>query len=364
METQTARGVTSLPLMYRIKRIPDLAFPGKAKIKLITNYSYASQLDNSQSKLEVRLNGKAIASFALDKPEGETNASRAIEFPVEDFFSYNELEYQFFTYPPKKNACEFVTDAQIWGTVHNTSRFEFTNEKRSSLPDAGLLNDGGFPFSEVADFSETAIVMPASPNTAEQNTLLQLMLRLGKEAAFSGKKLPVVVTPEGLTAELKSNKHIIVIGQSAVNALKGDIKSKVQLVLEGKTADFSEQEKTLATLSHDSNQGVVEEVLSPWNEKRVVLLAYGETPTAQQNVADLFKKDGSFQAIQEGNITVINSAGEVRSLTALKRGDARLVYSQQKEGMHLPSWVVFTLGFLGLVGLFTILGSLFAGRKK
>jgi cellulose synthase operon protein B len=360
--TQTSRGVTALPIFYKVKRMPDLAFAPNSKVKLTTQYSYASQLDASQSKLEVKLNGKSLGSVPLKNPAGETNAAFTIEVPSNDFFTYNDLEYQFFVYPEKMDLCKFVTDAHIWGTVHNTSKVDFSSDIRSSLPDAGLINDAGFPFTEVADMSQAAVVMPASPSASEQNTLLQLMMRLGKETPFSHGKGLVVVKPSELNGDLKSNRHLIVIGSSAVDALGSDVKgkSKYNLVKEGKTANLSETETSLATLSYNPSQGVLEEMLSPYNNKKVMLLAYGDTATGQDNVSALFAKDETFQAIGEGNLVVVNDGGQPKSVIALKRGDAQYVYDDKKAGFDMPVWGIVVLSFFALLGLFSLLTNLFS----
>lgn len=364
LPTLSTRGVTALPLHYVLKRMPDLYFPSKAKVKLTTHYSYASQLDGQMSKLEVKLNGKTVSSVPLSNPNGATNATQTIEIPAEDFLTYNDLDYQFYTFPEKMDLCRFVTDVHIWGTLHSSTEVEFPAEVKTPLPDVGLINDGGFPFTEVPDFSELAIVMPANPTAAEQNTLVQVMTRLGRAVPYKGRQLPEVVTAKSLSGDIKNNRHLIVVGKNALKELGIEDKSKYQLVIKNRLAYLSPTEKSLTTIQHDDNQGVLEEALSPYNDQRVMLLAYGENETAQQRVADLLASDKAFAAVGVGNLAVINADLQPQTVVAMKRGDARLMVDRNKQPNALPTWLVYVGGFLALLGLMNVLGALFRPRRR
>lgn len=368
LNTQTTRGFAAPTLHYMLRRMPDLYMNAGSKVRLTTQYSYASQLDVEQSTLEVRLNGKSVASVPLDKVEGETNASLAVDIPAEDFFTYNDLEYQFFLYPEKFDKCRFVTDAHIWGTVHNTSVVDVPARVQAALPDVGLINDGGFPFSLVPDLSEVTFVLSSTPTPAEQDTLLQMATRFGQVAPSTASKAPSVVMASQLDgSDAAKNDHLIVIGQTALQELGDKVSSKYQLVVENRTAELSEREQALTRISHNPNQGILEERLSPFNKNRVVLLAYGETEQAQREVANAFKRESVFSSIQEGNIAVIQN-GQVQSLIALKEGEARLMnqQGQQQQGggftANWPGWANWVLWILAALGVLALLKVLFGRR--
>ena len=80
------------------------------------------------SRLEIRLNGKAIDDIHLKEPGGETLVTHDTLIPAEEFHNYNEISYQFHLYPEKYDKCRFVTDAHLWGTIHNTSAVEVPAE--------------------------------------------------------------------------------------------------------------------------------------------------------------------------------------------------------------------------------------------
>ena len=103
----------------------------------------------------------------------------------------------------------------------------------------------------------------------------------------------------------------------------------------------------------------MEELISPWNEKRVVLLLSGESETALKRVSQLFKWDDWFYGLQPGNLAVVNADGS-KSLILLEHGEAKFFFSPDlREGFSLPAWVWIMLSFFTVVGLFSILRFLF-----
>jgi hypothetical protein len=360
LKTQTARGITALPIFYQLKLMPDISLPGKQKVKLHTVYSYASQLDVTQSKLEVLLNGKAIKSVPLDDKNGKSLADLTLEIPTEEFHTFNDLEYRFHVYPEKYDLCRFVTDVHIWGTVHNTSFVEFPGEIKAPLPDVGLINDGGYPFTAYQDMSRTAIVLPDVTNRTDLEAMLQFVTRMGRESASRKGIELAAYHASSLPDAVKKDHNLVIIGQRSQNKLFAELKDKAALLTEGTWNTLQEDQKNrMAQLSYTPGQGIVEELLSPWNENRVALLLTGESDTALVRDAQLFEKDVWFKAINQGNLTVVNDTGP-KSAILLSKGEARFFYAQdQRSGFQIPGWGWIAIGFFSLLGVISVLRFLF-----
>jgi hypothetical protein len=362
LDTQTTRGITGLPLFYSMKVMPDLYLPGHQKVKLHTVYSYASQLDASQSKLEVLLNGKAIKSVPLDDQAGKSLAELTVEIPTEEVHTFNDLEYRFHLYPEKYDMCRFVTDVHIWGTVHNTSWLELPGEIKSALPDVGLVNDAGFPFTGYQDLSHFGFALPDTLNRTDLEAMLQAASRLGRESqSQKGIELTahhVSTVPDN---ERKEN-HWIVIGRRGANKWLDEVKGKASLLMENGWNNLQEEQKNrIAQINYAPGQGVVEELLSPWNDNRVLLLLTGENESAIVHDAQLFQNQAWFAAIKMGNIAVVNDDGP-KSLLLLKKREARYVLAQdQRAEGGLPGWAWLPIGALSLIGLLAI-GRFLFGR--
>ncbi|MEM0950955.1 MAG: cellulose biosynthesis cyclic di-GMP-binding regulatory protein BcsB [Cyanobacteria bacterium P01_H01_bin.74] len=358
LKTQTSRGITALPIFYTLKLMPDILLKDRSTVKIKTRYSYASQLDVEQSKLEVLLNGNAIKSIPLDDKQGKTLAEAEIEIPTEAFSTYNQLEYRFHIYPEKYDMCRFVTDVHLWGTIHNTSSIDYPGEVKTPLPNLGLMNDGGYPFTAYQDLSKTSVVLPDNYTATDLNAMLQLLTRFGRESrSLKGIELTAYKASE-LPEDHKTGNNLIVIGATGQNTLLEDLNDKSVLL----TAPNSEQtqlktadQEKLAELQYQPGQGVIEELLSPWNENRVVLLLTGVNAPAIQQTAALFERDAWFKEIQEGNLMVVNANGP-KSTIIMKKGEARFFYEQdQRDGFKMPIWGWITLGFFAFLGVLSIL---------
>lgn len=360
LPTQTTRGITALPIFYKIKVMPDLFLPGKTMVKLHTKYSYASQLDASQSKLEVLLNGKAIKSVPLDDKNGKSLADLTVDIPAEEFHTYNDLEYRFHLYPEKYDMCRFVTDVHIWGTIHNTSSIELPGEIKAPLPDVGLINDGGYPFTAYQDMSKTGLVLPDSISRTDLDAMLQLLTRLGR-TSLSHKGIELTANHAGsLPDDVKKDRNLIVIGQRDHNKLFSDLKDKASLLVDGSWNTLQEDQKAkVAQLNYTPGQGIVEEMLSPWNGNRVALLVTGQNDTALVRDAQLFQNDAWYSAIKQGNLTVVNDNGP-QSLVLLKKGEAKFFYAQdQHGGFQMPTWGWIAVSFFAILGVISVLRFMF-----
>lgn len=364
LDTQTSRGITALPIFYSMKVMPDLYLPGRQKAKLHTVYSYASQLDASQSKLEVLLNGKAIKSVPLDDKAGKSLAEFTVDIPTEEVHTFNDLEYRFHVYPEKYDMCRFVTDVHIWGTIHNTTRIEVPGEIKSPLPDVGLINDAGFPLTGYQDLSHLGVALPEDTGRTDLEAMLQILTRLGRESA-SHKGIELTAHHAGSVPdnERKEN-HWILIGQHEHNGLLKDMKGKSTLLMEGQWNNLQEQQKNrIAQINYAPGQGIIEEVLSPWNENRVVLMLTGQNDSAIIHDAQLFQNDAWFSAIKPGNITVVNNEGP-QSLLLLEKGRARFVHPGELQGGGSPlgplgGWLWIPVGILSIIGVVAIFRFLF-----
>jgi len=360
LQTQTTRGITALPIFYKVKMMPDLFLPGKTKVKLHTKYSYASQLDASQSKLEVLLNGKAIKSVPLDDKAGKSLADLTVEIPSEEFHTFNDLEYRFHLYPEKYDMCRFVTDIHIWGTIHNTSSIDLPGEIKAPLPDVGLINDGGYPFTAYQDMSKLGLVLPDSVSRTDLEAMLQLLTRLGRNS-LSHKGIELSANhASSLPDDIKKDRNLILIGQRDKNKLLGEVKDKASLLVDGSWNTLQEDQKAkVAQINYVPGQGIVEELLSPWNGNRVALLVTGQNDTALVRDAQLFENDTWYTAIKQGNLTVINDNGP-QSLVLLKKGEARFFSAQdQHSGFQMPSWGWIAVSFFALLGVISVLRFMF-----
>jgi hypothetical protein len=339
--------------------MPDLFLPGQTKVKIKTVYSYSSQLDATQSKLEVLLNGKPLKSIALDDKNGKNLAETIIEAPSEEVHTFNDLEFKYHLFPEKYDLCHFVTDVHIWGTIHSSTKVEVPGEIKTPLPDLGLINDAGFPFTAYQDFTEVGLVMPDKPAPLDMETMLQILTRLGRVSSSKAGINLVAYHATSVPDEVKKKDHLIIIGSEEGNTFLKELQSKTHLLISGAYTSLKGVNEKLAELHYSVSQGVLEQMLSPWNNKRVLMLASGKSEEAFKHLGQLFEDDKLFGKIQPGNILVVDDQGP-RSLTVLEKGKAIFaIDSDLDAGNSIPQWAWILGAFFAVLGLLTTLRFLF-----
>ena len=76
------------------------------------------------------------------------------------------------------------------------------------MPNLGVFRDAGFPFTRMADLSETAVVMPDAPSAAEITTYLEILGRMGASTGYPATGVQVVT---GSAVESASDKDLLLI---------------------------------------------------------------------------------------------------------------------------------------------------------
>ena len=112
---------------------------------------------------------------------------------------------------------------------------------------------------------------PDAPSDAELNVMLQSLTRLGRVSQSKrGVRLTAhhaATVPDG---EKKEN-HLILIGLKDSNKLFGEFDGRFNLLMSGNTADLRGTNEKLAEFRYGPEQGIMEEIISPWNASRVAL---------------------------------------------------------------------------------------------
>lgn len=362
IDSVTTRGVTSVPIKYYLKIMPDMSMPPRNFVKMNVVYSYAAHLDPSQSKLEVILNGISLHSARLTNPDGENLKTLELEIPTERMKIYNELEFKFHLFPFKYDICRFTTDEHIWGTIHNTTGLSLPAIIRTVIPDVGLINDGGYPFTAYPDLQDDVFVLANDFNGYDVYAMLWVTARLAKMTSPTPSVNVSVVRYNNLSGAIKGSKNLIVIGTRDRNKYIKDASTELGLIYDEGGFKLLQKAgaKELAKLKDIPEMGIVEQMLNPSNDKRVVMFLYGNDNKGLQNAVSLFSDDKKFQDIQRGNIVAV-TADSVQSLMTLSKEQARQLFGEQvkRSAATFDFWWNIIKTFLIIVGILAILRILF-----
>lgn len=350
----TIRGIFAAPVEFSFRALPDDLMPKTGKMTL--NFAYGSGLNNNLSTVEVLIDNVAIASFGLSDPKGRTRASETFEVPAHLIKPSSAMQIYFRLYPNQFDACRLTAAEQIWGTIHSDTHFDIPRQEIVDLPNLELFRTG-YPFTIRQDLSETALVLPDTPTLEELELMLEVSERLGRLSRADGMKLEAYVRSQVSDAVLR-DRHLIGVG------LQGNERRyPLQRAL---TVEGSLGIAPLLTRFRGDNvvqtftdeQGVITQVISPWNSQRVVLNLTAQRTKSLTILQRFFALDNSFFQMS-GDTIFLNSETDFYYLTRLPKRMVANVSPVNRLYLFLrQNWILLPIGFLvialGLYGLMQV----------
>ncbi|MGG5808851.1 UDP-forming cellulose synthase catalytic subunit [Falsiroseomonas sp. CW058] len=193
-------------------------------------------MDVAVSRLDVALNDIFLRSLPLRDMEpgwplniisrqfvqSERQSAR-FGLPPYLIFGMNEVQLRFDMRPLHRGDC-IAVPADVRAGIDPDSTIDLTDAYRfTTLPNLAFFAGSGFPFTRMADFSETAAVLPERPTQQELSSFLTLLGRLAAHVGHATTGLEVV---RGGALDAVANRDLLVIGalgrQPALNTLLRD----------------------------------------------------------------------------------------------------------------------------------------------
>jgi cellulose synthase (UDP-forming) len=199
-------------------------------------------IDVAPSRLDVGINGIYLNSYSLaPNSNRESWFTRLVDFggsrpdahvnvPVYDVFGYNDLQFYFDAQPLHRGDCVAIpTDLRM--SVDPDSTIDLSRGYRfAQMPNLQYFVNSGFPFTRMADLSETAVVVPDRLNGVEISSFLNLMGRIGALTGYPPVRM-TVIRPDAIGS--MPNKDFLVIGTIPRMQGIGDLLSKAPLTITG-----------------------------------------------------------------------------------------------------------------------------------
>ncbi len=283
------RGADPQPIRLNFKALPNDQFIRGSTMTL--DYSYSPQVNPRTSAVEVKLDGTTVAAKRL-KGQGGNHERFRLELPGELIQPDTQMEVQFVLQPREADLCGLSSDDQLWGEVHSDTQFSLNRGISAEIPDLKLFQTG-FPLTMPQDLSEAAVALPDDPTPSDLETLLALSERLGRLTQAESVKLVAYRASDIPEAE-KSAKHWAAIGTRDRFPLN-DIFAQGGFEL---AADQTRQWQDAAVQPLIDNQGLVQAVVSPWNEERMVVAFTGQTDAGMAENRNLLRWDQLFYRLE------------------------------------------------------------------
>ncbi|WP_424813530.1 UDP-forming cellulose synthase catalytic subunit [Roseococcus sp. YIM B11640] len=298
-------------------------------------------VDVSTSRLDVSVSDVYLRSFRLADPEYFPLLSSAAEWvwdriglqtgfrsgraiiPSYLVQGRDELQLRFDMRPMARGECVAVP-AELRATIDPDSTVDLRRAHRyARLPNLGYFASSGFPFTRLADLSNTAFVLPERPSTVELTSFLDLV---GQMAAIVGLPATGVQVASPGAVPTVAGKDLIVMGALGRNpALPGLVRespvklegNRVTLALPDMLQDVrglfvsvpaaSEVTRASAYLADHTGEGFAALLgaQSPLDSSRSIVAFTGATPVAVQRlVASL--RDPELAPRIQGDVAILS----------------------------------------------------------
>jgi cellulose synthase (UDP-forming) len=205
-------GTAPLNVYFRIP--PDLYYDtGGPDTTLRLAYRYNSVPIGPKSSMQVRINNAFLGSTPLMPGQAARKMQIDMAVPVVNLRPFsNTLSFDFTFQLAKLQNCADSTPINLQGSILRDSYLDLRGYPHwAAMPNLEIFSNAGFPFTRLADLSETTVVLPPTPTEQEIETFITLMGHFGRQTGFPGLRV-TVAGPDALQDGAKTDFLIIGAG--------------------------------------------------------------------------------------------------------------------------------------------------------
>jgi len=261
--------------------LPGNLVPNNDESYLDLTISHVPAQPDKLSVLKVELNGLPWAVITLSEENAELTTYR--------------LYTQHAPLVPGRNRIEITLDAgagcnvggaKVDVAVHNTSFFHLEYALVRQSPDLALYP---VPFFEQSfEYEPVYVVLPDDPSGADLSAAATLAAGLGR---FSEGEVELVsVSDVQISTEVRDGYHLIVVGKEGANRLL----DQLDLPLRLDDPALSEE------------QGVIQELVSPWNPLRMILVVTGRSDEGLLKASQALNREGHLLGMR-GQVAIVET---------------------------------------------------------
>lgn len=192
-QSLTTTGIWHDALSVNFRAAPDLFMWDGDTIPVELHYRFPSEswIDENNSFLNVMLNGTFLRNLTVNKVGllesawhrlGGDARQEHYTLKLEPYLIYGDNQLAlYFNIKPKADApCGVLLNNNIKSRIEDDSWIDLSHTRHfTMLPNLSYFVGASFPFSRLADFSQTTLLLPEKPTDAEISTLLDMSSRAG-----------------------------------------------------------------------------------------------------------------------------------------------------------------------------------------
>ncbi|WP_165979405.1 cellulose biosynthesis cyclic di-GMP-binding regulatory protein BcsB [Paraburkholderia guartelaensis] len=293
-------------------------------------YRYTARPESTHSALNVLAGNTPIAALPL--PGDASDGHAVIRIPTYLLPPLTTLQFDYHYEAVKaKDHWQDVPGGPLLSAIDPTSTIDISHLPRyTAMPDLGAFANAGFPFTRLADLSETAVILPTQPVADDYSAYLTLMGSMGQATGY-----PVlgVTVADPAQVETLRKKDLLVLasgdnqpllkawrsdlprGYFAPAQASGDWLAGWWDKLTGGQAQARREADIAALYRSDDHDGMVAGLESPLAHGRSVVVVSGNTPGGLSAVVDALQTrhyrvddtiGGSLVVVNDGILTTLN----------------------------------------------------------
>lgn len=179
---------------------PDLFVWGKQGIPLDLRYRYTLPEGADKSALNININDAFVTTLPLDglpraqtmpeklwnklKVRGQMPIAQKVMLPTGPFSSSSQLRFHFFFDRPQAGECK-NTFPDVSAAIDGDSSIDLRGFHHfMAMPNLAAFGNAGFPFTRMADLSESAVVLPDAFTAEDVGNALTVLGRMGASTGY------------------------------------------------------------------------------------------------------------------------------------------------------------------------------------
>ncbi|HCW98438.1 MAG TPA: cellulose biosynthesis cyclic di-GMP-binding regulatory protein BcsB [Pantoea sp.] len=342
----TSTGIWHDALRVNFRAAPDLFLWDGDTVPVNLNYRFPSEnwIDENNSFLNVMLNGTFLRNLTVNKVGllerawhrlGGDARQEQYQLHLDPWLIYGDNQLSlYFNIRPKADApCGVLMNNNIKSRIEEASWIDLSHTRHFALlPNLSYFVGASFPFTRLADFSQTTLLLPENPGSTEIATLLDLAARAGNATGAALTQNQVIFgLPHGGTSLARLAKSdVLAISTTGDRAFNQQLLARSPFETNGSTFGV----KTPSTLdrlrswltgdwyrqpldadryfsSNEAWRGFVS-YRSPWNRDRTVVMTVATSDEQLLRLHDDLNSARINAAIR-GDTAIITDENGIRS---------------------------------------------------
>ena len=338
-----ASGMSPQPITVNLNLPPDLFIWRNQGIPLNLRYRYTPPFSSDESRLSVSINDQFISSFPLIRRSGKQGLEEIrlpvlagdagsgdgkLLIPALKIGDRNQLRFDFnfasVMGSAQRDHCQTVLPPNLQAAIEEDSSIDFSGfHHYMGLPDLSAFALSGFPFTRMADLSETVALVPRQANEAQVGLLLNLIGGLGVQSGYPGYGLRVsddwkeasrldadLLVLGALPQELRGSERLsLLIDNQRTTLRNGGVGSPQNAVLDARLGNTAGDAAVNSVgVTAEAPFAAIIGLQSPHHAQRsIVSLAAGK-PADYALLDDALSDIGKREAIA-GSVAILRSSG-------------------------------------------------------